>query len=55
MPELEQFMDEILHDVAELMHDLFDLGYTEDGEVGQKANDIRQKLILERVVNRPGD
>ena len=46
------FLDEIKNDITDLMEELFEMGFTGDDECGQKANNIRQKLILETVKNR---
>ena len=48
----DDFLDDIQADITKLMNELFDLGYTESGEVGQKANEIRQKLIIRKRESR---
>lgn len=46
------FLNEIQRDITGLMNELFELGYTEDGTVGQKANAIRHKLIVRKCLSR---
>lgn len=46
------FLNEIKLDITGLMDELFELGYTEDGTVGQKANAIRHKLIVRKCLSR---
>lgn len=43
---------ELLPAITDIMHELFDMGFTEDGEVGQKVNAIRHRLLYLDITNR---
>ena len=38
--------EDIVKQITPIMEELFDLGFDEEGSVGQKLNTVRQELIL---------
>ena len=44
----KQVLDDILEEVSLIVEDLFELGFYEEGDVGQRLNTVRHKLIEEK-------
>jgi len=40
-----EFLEYVIEELGEITEELFDLGYTEEGSVGQRVNSLRHQFI----------